>query len=248
MKKFLFLVPALALAGCSSAPPPSFAPLNYSYLKPIIFKVATLDVVNNYTPAPGEAALITNNPAPPEATLEAMLKNRMQPSGQPGTGTITIQNASIVETGGNLVGQMVVDINLTSADGRSSGYAEASVSRSEAAPDNDDPTSADMQTALYGMTKQLMTAINVQLPYEIAHNIPSWVSWTNQGGVGGGTPVGAGADTGAIQATPLGNPGAPADTSTAPAVTGGAMPVNSNTAVPNYLPGAGPAALGSAAQ
>ncbi len=248
MKKFLFFAPALALAGCSSAPPPSFAPLNYSYLRPIIFKVATLNVVNNYTPAPGEAALIANNPAPPEATLEAMLKNRMQPSGQPGTGTITIQNASIIETGGNLVGQMVVDINLTSADGRSSGYAEASVSRSEAAPDNDDPTSADMQTALYGMTKKLMTAINVQLPYEIAHNIPSWVSWTNQGGVGAGTSGSAGADAGGIQAAPLGAPGSSSAAPAAPAATGTATPVNNNLAVPNYLPGAGPAALGSPAQ
>ncbi len=246
MKKILLLVPALALTGCAATPPPSFPALNYAYLKPIIFKVSTLNVVDNYTPAPGEAALIANNPAPPEATLETMLKNRMQPSGQPGSGTITIQNASIIETDGNLVGQMVVDINLTSADGRSSGYAEASVSRSEAAPDDDDPSSADMQTALYGMTKRLMAAINVELPYQIAHNVPSWVSWTSQGGMPAAASSGVDSGAGVIQASPLTVPGGA--TPAAPAAMPPAAPVNSNLAVPDYLPGTGPAALGNAAQ
>lgn len=247
MKHLLRLLPVLALAGCgSSTPPPSFAPLDYSYLRPITFKVATLDVVNNYTPSPGEAPLIAANPAPPADTLMAMLKARMQPSGQPGSGTITVQTASITQSGGNLNGQMVVDINLTGPN-NATGFAEASVSRSVAAPDGD-PNSPDMQAALYQMSKDLMTAINVQLPYQIAHNIPSWVSWVNP--VGSSSTPSAGGDStgGIIQAAPLTAPGgaaAPATTGSAPVPLAPSAPANTNSAVPNYLPGAGPATLGA---
>jgi hypothetical protein len=247
MIKRLALISALALASCSSPPPPeSFAPLNYSYLTPITFKVATLNVVNAYVPGADEATLNADNPAPPGATLMTMLNQRMQPSGQPGTGTITVQVASITEAGGTLSGQMTVDINLASADGRSTGFAEASVSASAAAPSDDDPSSNDMRTALYQLTKQLMDAINVQLPYSIAHNIPTWVDWTTQPAGAGALAPGAGLTPGAIEATPLtGPPGSTA----APSASGAApipapvAPVNTNQAVPSYLPGAGPTSL-----
>lgn len=231
MKKTLPLLAVLALGACASAPPQNFAPLNYSYLTPITFKVATLNVVDEYTPSADEAALNANNPAPPAATLVAMLQQRMQPSGQPGSGTITVQTASITEAGGSLNGQMLVDISLTSPDGRSTASAEASVSATAPAPDSD----ADMRTALYEMTKRLMKNINVQLPYQIMHNIPNWVAWTNAGA----TPAAVAPDS--IQSAPLPLPGTADST---PAVA--APPAGGSAAVPHYLPGAGPTALGPA--
>ncbi len=202
MNKVLALLSVLALTACASTPSPQavFKPLDYSYLRPISFKVANLNVVNNYTPGPDETQLNANNPAPPAATLLTMLNQRMQPSGQPGNATITVQVASITQSGGMLNGQMTVDINLTSADGRSTGFAEASVSASQTAPDSD----ADTPAALYQMTGKLMDAINVQLPYQIAHNIPSWVAWTTPGAA---AQPAAGAASGGIQATPLSAPG-----------------------------------------
>jgi hypothetical protein len=249
MKKTAAIFTVLSLAACSSSPPPvqNFAPLDYSYLRPITFKVANLTVVNEYTPGSDEAQLNANNPAPPGPTLVAMLNQRMQPSGEPGTANITVQVASITESGGNLNGQMTVDINLTSADGRSTGFAEASVSATAPQPDSD----ADTPAALYQMTKNLMDRINVQLPYSIVHNIPSWVAWTQP--VGAPVSAAGGLAPGAIQAAPLGAPGstaAPVVPGSAPVVPSGApVPMASpaipalNPAVPNYLPGAGPTAL-----
>jgi hypothetical protein len=243
MKKSLALLSVLALAACSSPPPPiTFAPLDYSYLRPIVFKVATLNVVDAYTPGADEAQLNSNNPAPPGPTLMAMLNKRMQPSGQPGTGTITVQVASITESDGNLNGEMTVDVNLTSADGRSTGFAEASVSASQGAPDSGDQNA--VQTALYQMTKKLMDSLNVQLPYQIAHDIPTWVAWTNPQAAGGSlsTGTGAGVAPGAIQATPLtGPPGSTALPS--PAVPAPAVPASPGLVPPAYLPGAGPTNL-----
>jgi hypothetical protein len=240
MKKILALCSVLLLAACASPPPPAvFKPLTYSYLPPITFKVATLNVVNNYTPGPDETQLNSNNPAPPAATLLAMLNQRMQPSGQPGTATITVQVASITQANGMLNGQMTVDINLTSTDGRSTGFAEASVSASQTAPDADDQNAT--QTALYQMTGKLMDAINVQLPYAIAHNIPSWVAWTTPAGAAAAQPA-AGAASGAIQATPLAAPGSSSTTTTttttaAPGTPAPAMPATGNLIPPGY-PGA----------
>ncbi|MCB5945214.1 hypothetical protein [Acidocella sp. KAb 2-4] len=239
MKKLLAILPLGALAACSSAPTPmSFAPLDYSYLRPITLNVANLNVVNNYVPSPSEATLEAQDPVPLAATLVTMLQHRLQPSGTPGTGTVTVQVVSITEAGGNLNGAMTVDVNLTSADGRSTAFTEASVTASQTAPDSN--SGPDMQAALYQMTKTLMTQMNVQLPYQIMHNIPSWVVGS---AAGGAAPGMGGAAGGIIQAAPLSAPGGAAAPATGtPPV---AAPVNTNAAVPNYLPGAGPAALGA---
>lgn len=244
MKRLLAALPLCALAACSSEPPPSFAPLDYSYLRPITLKVANLTVVNNYLPGPDEAALEAKDPAPPGPTLLAMLQHKLQASGQPGSGTVTIQTVSITQANGNLNGAMTVDVNLTSADGRSTGFAEANVTASQTAPDSGDP--ADLQAALYQMTKRLMDQMNVQLPYQIMHNVRSWVLYTGAGG--SAAAASGGAMGGAIQAAPLSAPAGTAAPSTSTGSTPATGAVNTNTAVPNYLPGAGPAALGASPQ
>ncbi|HUW79674.1 MAG TPA: hypothetical protein VMV54_02120, partial [Acidocella sp.] len=203
--KFWFLTPfaAFALAGCSNPPPlQTFPTLDYSYLPPIVLKVASLNVVNNYVPTPSQATLIGQDPAPPATVLLTMLNHRIIASGAPGTGTVTIANASIDQIGGNLTGTITVDINVSSPDGHSTGYAEATVSASRTAPATD-ASRNDMQAALYGLTKQLMTNMNVQLQYQIQHNLGSWLSWTGAPGTAapaaGATPGGLSG----IQATPL---------------------------------------------
>jgi hypothetical protein len=238
-KQSLIPFAALALAGCGgSTSPQTFTPLDYSYLPPIVLKVSTLSVVNNYVPSPGAATLIAEAPEAPANALLDMLNHRIVASGAPGTGTVTIETASIDQVGGNLTGSMTVDINLASPDGTSTGYAEASVSASQTAPDPD--ASQDVvQGALYSITKQLMDNMNVQLQYQVQRNLGSWLSFSTTPGA---SPLSVGATpaAGAIQATPLaappGNP-SPAGVPPSPAVPAG----NSNSAVPDYLPGAGAA-------
>lgn len=259
MKKLVFALPLLALASCGSPKPaPNFQALDYSYLPPILLKVAQVNVVNNYVPTPMQAQLAALDPAPPADTLVTMLKQRLQPSGQPGTATVTVQTAYVDNVNGNVTGSMVVDINLASADGRSTGFTEASVSATQTAPDSGKQD--DARAALYALTKQMMTQMNVQLQYQIQKNLPSWISWTNNGAAGAASGGNAG---GAIQAAPLsalpGTATAPATGAATPAATAPAASVsapaalaapvsgqiNTNSAVPNYLPGAGPAALGA---
>ena len=242
MNKRLILSACVALGGCASSPPPamSFAPLDYSYLPPITLKVADVRVVDNFTPTPAQAALAAQDPAPPQATLLNMLRQRLVASGQPGQGTVAVQVASVDEVGGNLTGTMTVDIHLSGPDGHSSAFTEASVSASQTMPDAD-ASADDRRAALYQLTKRLMTQMNVQLQYEIQRNMPSWVVWSNTGAPASGS-AGGGA-SGAIQSAPL---TAPAASAPAAGGAGTALPagqINHTEGVPDYLPGAGPAAL-----
>ncbi|MBU6420288.1 MAG: hypothetical protein KGQ79_11275 [Proteobacteria bacterium] len=250
MKKLAFALPLLALASCGGPPPQTFKPLDYSYLPPILLKVSNVNVVNSYVPTPSQTQVAGMDPAPPADTLMTMLYQRLKPAGQPGTATVTVQTAYVDNVAGNLTGALTVDLNLASADGRSTGFTEASVSASHTAPDSGNPD--DMRAALYALTKQLMTQMNVQLQYQIQKNLPSWVSWTSAGLGSTASPAAGSAAGGMIQAAPL---TAPPGVAAAPMGTSGATtapapaaptPPRGTVGVPTYLPGAGPAALGSA--
>lgn len=210
------------LAACSSSPPPVFPLLNYSYLPPIVLKVASISVVNKFVPTPAQANLLDQAPVQPAKILLDMLNHRMAASGAPGLGTVTIQNASIDQAGANLVGTMVVDVNVTGPNG-AIGNAEAVVSAKRTAPDQGDQ--AGMQTALYGITKQLMDNMNVQLQYQIQHNVGSFV--LRSATFGSANEGFAPAATSSIIAAPLAAPVSPA-------------PLPETSAAPHYLPGAAP--------
>ncbi len=229
----------LAVAACGGAPPPppqNFAPLNYSYLPPITLKVATINVVNQYMPDPGAAGLIAQDPANPVSALTDVLNRRLIPSGTPGTATATIESASIEQAGPDLTGVMTVRVDVQSADGLSTGYTIASVTHSATAPD--DP--GQMQAALYDMTKQLMDGINVQLQYQLQHNLGSWIVYTPNAALGYGAPAPAAYSSGVVQATPL--TGSPSPVVPTPAVAAPALPTAIPPAPPYQAPAAAPPA------
>lgn len=243
MKKLVFALPLLALASCGTTPPaPIFTPLNYSYLPPILLKVDQINVTDRYVPTPSQAETAALDPVSPADLLMTTLKQRLQPAGQPGTGTITIQSVYVDNVNGTLVGQMTVDVNLASADGLSTGFTEAGVSATETAPDSTNPD--DMRAALYNLTKRLMTNMNVQLQYQIQKNLPHWVSWTNNSVAGGVTSAATAAAGDVVQAAPLAPPpGAASVPAAKPASSAVSKSGTGSQAVPDYLPGAGPAAL-----
>jgi hypothetical protein len=97
------------------------------------------------------------------------------------------------------------------------------------------------------MTKKLMDAMNVQLQYQIQRNLKSWTVWNAAPGA-----VSAPGGNGVIQAAPLGaSTGSFGAAKAAPVAAAATQPpasqVNTTPGVPNYLPGAGPAALGQGA-
>jgi hypothetical protein len=220
---------ALALASCGGPPPPPvvYKPLDYSYLPPIRLRVANINVQNTYVPGPDEATLIGQDPEAPANALLDMLNRRVIPSGAPGQANVTIETASLDESGANLTGTMTVRVDLAGPNG-ATGFTEASVTHSEAAPDpNASPD--DVRAALYGLTKQLMDQMNVQLQYQLQHNLGPWVVY---GSGAGAAPVGTTPASGGIVATPLTGPGGAPQPLQPPASSG---PIN-NTLPKGSLP------------
>jgi hypothetical protein len=212
-KRSLLLLSFLALASCSSAPPQTFAPLNYNYLTPIVLKVSSLTISNAYVPTPGQATLIAQDPAPPGPVLTSTLNHLLVAGGTSGTGTVTIESASVDQQGSNLVGVLTVDIHLVSGDGLRTADTEASVTATAPAPDPN-ASENDVQAALYGLTQQMMDpssqkSLIVNLQHQIAVNLPNWVLASATPGT---APLAV--TPGAIQATPL----------TAPPSTPGPIP------------------------
>ncbi len=221
--KFCLIPPlllALCLAACSSPPPPPvvYKPLDYAYLPPINLKISSITVQNNYVPDPDSATLIGEAPEAPANALSDMLNRRLVPNGTPGTGVVTIETASLDQSGGNLSGTLAVRLDVATPDNRATGFTEATVTASQAAPDPDDGQPA-LQAALYSLTKQLMDAMNVQLQYQIQHNLSAWVSY----GVNAAAAPVNGAGSGAIQASPL--PDSTTIPGPAPAAAPGTPPV-----------------------
>jgi hypothetical protein len=206
---FLAVASVFSLAACGSAPPPApvvYKPLDYSYLPPLTLRVASVNVQNAYVPGPDEATLIGQDPEAPANALSDLLNRRLIPSGAPGVANVTIETASLDESGGNLMGTMAVRVDVASADGHRTGYTEASVTHSEAAPDNN-ASQEDVRAALFAMTKTLTEDLNDRLQYQLQHNLASWMVY---GANAGTAPVVSGADAGSggILATPLPVPAA----------------------------------------
>jgi len=226
----------LSLAACGGGPPPApivYKPIDFSYLPPLTLRVASVNVQNTYVPGPDEATLIGEDPEAPANALSDLLNRRLIPSGAPGVANVTIETASLDESGGNLTGTMAVRVDVASADGRGTGFTEANVSHTEAAPDND-ASQEDVRASLFGMTKTLTEDLNDRLQYQLQHNLASWMVY---GTGAGAAPVVSGingAAAGGIVATPL--PGSAPPQPLTPA-TGAAPPVlvPGNTLPPGSL-------------
>jgi hypothetical protein len=237
IRRVLPLLAVFALAACGGPPPPPqvFPPLDYSYLTPIVLKVSNINVVNQYVPDPGAATLIGQDPEPPANALSDMLNRRIVAGGASGNGVVTIEVASIEQVGNSYTGIMTVRVDVQSADGKSSGYTEASVTHSQSVPDD----AKDIPATLYAMTKALMDTMNVQLQYQLQQNLGNWISYSAAPGVGGvsGGTTASPLVPGSIQATPL---TAPAGAATPAPSMGGTLTLPGGTLT---LPGGAPTAI-----
>jgi hypothetical protein len=165
----------LAACGGDTPPPQSFPALRYSYLPPITLKVASINVEDDYLPGPGSAEMIGLAPEAPATALTEMAQDRLVANGSPGTATFVIRRASLDQTGDMLNGTMDVELNIRTSDGTRVGFADASVSRSQTAPDVG-ASQAEIKAALYDLTKKLMDAMNVELQYQIQRSLPEWLA------------------------------------------------------------------------
>jgi hypothetical protein len=188
------------LVGCGGdeGVPQTFPPLRYTYLAPISLNVSSIQTEVPYVPSQDGTSLDTMSPEAPVQAVEQMLQDRLVAGGGGGKATVTINTASLNRVNDTVVGNVSVQVAVTSADGRRAGYTQASVTRSRTLPDD---TSDDaLRAFLYTMTSDLVNAENVELEYQIRQHLAGWV-------VGGTSPIVGGAAAPApVEAVPLSAP------------------------------------------
>jgi len=163
----------LAVAGCGGdePPPENFQPLHYEYLRQLRLNVGSVDV-QDHSASMGDDDVSGQAPIPPAAALTQMAHDRLFAAGLSGQAVFVIDQASIVRgPSGTLDGQMVVHLDIVTADGARAGYAEARVARQHV-PGSDEE---NLRSVLYDMTKQMMSDMNVELEYQIRHSMANWL-------------------------------------------------------------------------
>jgi hypothetical protein len=180
--------------------PQNYPPLRYTYLAPIALNVSSIQTEVAYAPSDDGTSLDAMSPEPPVQAVQQMLQDRLVASGAGGTATVTINTASINRVNDMAVGNISVQVAVTSADGRRTGYTQASVTRTRTLPDD---TSDDaLRAFLYQMTSDLVNAETVELEYQLRQHLAGWL-------VGGtSTVVGGPAAPAPVEAEPLSGPGA----------------------------------------
>ena len=149
------------LAGCSSdeGVPQNFPPLRYTYLAPISLNVSSIQTEVAYAPSQDGTSLDAMSPEAPVQAVQQMLQDRLVAAGGGGTATVTINTASLNRVNDTVVGNVSVQVAVTSADGRRAGYTQASVTRSRTLPD--DTSDHALRAFLYTITTDLVNAENV---------------------------------------------------------------------------------------
>jgi hypothetical protein len=164
--------PALLTAcGGDETPPQTFAPLTYAFLRPLRLNVGAIDTRVDWAPGPSDVA--SQSPAPPVDALQQMARDRLVPAGASGRAVFTVTNASITDTDGTLSGLLKIRLDIYTSEGQRSAYAEAAVARTTQAPDSDDTNA--MRAALYSLTQQMMSDMNVELEFQMRRSLGDWM-------------------------------------------------------------------------
>lgn len=171
------LAGALLLAGCGDdtaeppsatvAPSPAAAPLSYDYLTKLPLDVSDVVVNDSWMPAPGNGEHVENlaTHRPVEA-LARMVHDRLVASGGQGRAVVTIEDASLVRSPGQLVGTFSVQIAFDGVPGETPPPVTAAVSGTRTL--SSDASEAATADTLMG---QLMDQMNVELEYQIRHQL-----------------------------------------------------------------------------
>ena len=156
------LLSCFVLEGCGDdAPPRDFPPIRYDYLTRLQLNVGA--ITYGEPPPPGRFDAIS--PVPLGPALRQLAQDRLTAGGATGAALVTIEDANIVRGGDGLDGSCAIRLDISGAEGKPAGFAEARVTRHVSDPGR------DLRGALYDMTKQMLDDMNVELEFQIRRSL-----------------------------------------------------------------------------
>jgi hypothetical protein len=154
------------MTGCGDdSPPREYPPLRYDYLTRLQLNVASI----SYGELPPATRLDQLSPVPFGPALQQMTQDRLLAAGSSGRALVTIQNAQIVRAEDGLDGAAAIRIDIFAADQQQAGFAEARVARHVTG------VGKDLRSAVYGITKQMLDDMNVELEFQIRRSLREYL-------------------------------------------------------------------------
>ena len=161
----------LALPACVSettAPPPAAA-LDYSTYSKLPLNVASLQIQQNYFASGQPPDVSADDPLNPVTALRQMATERLQTVGASGRAVFSIDNASMIEQGNELIGAFTVTLSIYDDRGTRVGYASATATRQLVG------FGEDLRGALYSLTSELMQQMNVEFERQVRRSLGPWL-------------------------------------------------------------------------
>jgi len=173
VRRFLAGLLLVVLAGCGDGPPPrQFEPASYSYLTPLRIRVGSLETDDQWVPASGVPDISALSPLQPVEALRRMAQDRLIAVGSGGRAVFRIEDAGINRIGDQLQGHLGVLLDIYTSENTRTAYAEARVARASIVTGSG---TEGLRSALYDLTKQMMSDMNVEFEYQVRHSLHDWL-------------------------------------------------------------------------
>lgn len=191
-RRFLTLGALATLAACAKPEPPipSFAEIGFQGQPQITFKVAAIDVIQEYRPPLTLPNVEHIFPVPPAQMAAAWARDRLRASAGTSTGRYLIKRASVVETllplstgisaafkkeqARRYDADLEVEFQIVNDQGGIDGTVSVRVTRRQTV--GEDASRAEIQQAWYDMTKAMGNELGGQLSGLIAAKLSRFLT------------------------------------------------------------------------
>lgn len=181
---------AVALAGCTSAPPPqTFAAITYPERQPIALDVANVEVRQDYRPPLTAPNVEHRFPVSLSDTIARWAQDRLRPVGRAGTATFIVTDASVIEeelptrkglTGllttdqeARLKGRVAARLEVDQGGGLATGFVEANAVRTQTIAEG--ITLAERDQVFYRMEEALAKDLDRELEAAVREKLGQFI-------------------------------------------------------------------------
>ncbi len=211
----------VVLGACAKPEKPVFEAFDFGYLTKIKLDVGAIEVDGGWVPRGSARHVEYLAPTRPTKAMRLMAEHRLVPGGTAGVAAVRIDDASIVLYRGRFEGSFAVHLDVLDGEGQQVGMVNARVRDSEAARDEEEATTS--QVDIEALMRRMMDKLNIEFEYQVRQALRTKLQTTTPA-----APKPEAVETQDLTAVPAENAPALGPATVAPA-TGPAVPAQTVT-------------------